>query len=108
MVVAFTTALSIQGAAGAVPATTHPALRLIDGQPLTLRGTGFRDGEHVRVVVTADTRATKFATASTRGAFVVNFPGENVNACAGFSATAIGSDGSRAHFKRSPGQCPAP
>ena len=31
---------------------------------------------------------------------------EDMNACQGFSATAVGSKGTKATFKRAPGQCP--
>ena len=92
----------------AANATTRPALRLVDAGPVVLRGTGFKAREHVRVAVYAQTRAAKRVTANLHGTFTVRFAGLDPNACAGFSATAVGDEGSRASFKRPPGQCPAP
>ena len=89
-------------------ATTRPALRLLDASPLAFRGTGFKAHEHVRVSVYAGSRATKRTTAGLRGRFTIRFVGLDPNACTGFSAVAIGSEGSRASFKRAPGMCPAP
>jgi hypothetical protein len=97
-----------RGVADAVPATTHATLRLMDASPVTFRGIGFKARERVRVVVTARTRAAKSVTASIRGVFVVRFAGLDLSSCVGFGATAVGSDGSRASFKRAPGQCAAP
>jgi hypothetical protein len=96
------------GVADAVPATTHATLRLMDAAPVAFRGTGFKTRERVRVVVTAKTRVAKSVTASTGGVFVVHFAGMDESSCVGFTATAVGSDGSRASFKRAPGQCAAP
>jgi hypothetical protein len=89
-------------------AATRPALRLMDASPVAFRGVGFKARERIRVSVYAGDRATKRLTAGPRGGFVVRFAGLDPNACAGFSAVAVGSEGSRAVFKRSPGMCPAP
>jgi hypothetical protein len=89
-------------------ATTRPALRLVDTSPVAFRGTGFKAHERVRVSVYAGTRATRRATAGLRGGFTVRFAGLNPNPCAGFSAVAVGNEGSRASFKRPPGECPQP
>jgi hypothetical protein len=89
-------------------ATTKPALRLVDTSPLAFRGTGFEAREHVRISVYAGERATKRMTASMAGRFTARFAGLDPNACAGFSAVAVGSEGSRASFKRAPGMCPQP
>lgn len=97
-----------QPVAHARPATTHPTLRLMDAEPVAFHGAGFKARERVRVVVVAGTRAAKSVTASAGGSFVVRFTGVGASSCAGFTATAIGNDGSRATFKRAPGQCPAP
>jgi hypothetical protein len=95
-------------AVNATSAATHPSLRLTDASSVTLRGAGFKRHERVRVTVTSKVRAAKSINASTTGAFVVEFAGMNPDTCAGFSATAVGSDGSRATFKRAPGVCPSP
>jgi len=99
-------------AAGGVtaPATavaTAPALRLSDDAPVTLSGSGFRTNERVRVVAVAGERAVHWLTAGTGGRFVTRFRGMNADACRGFTATAVGDRGSRATYKRAPGQCPA-
>jgi hypothetical protein len=90
-------------------ATSRGTLLLNDDtSPPTLRGAGFHSREHVRIVVVAGpTRAVKKVVATALGRFAVRVPGD-VNACAGFSATAVGSKGTRASFKRAPGQCPVP
>lgn len=89
--------------------TLRPALRLVDSSPLTLRGTGFRAGEHVTVrLATGRGRAIGRTVANARGSFRSRFPKASANACAGLSATAVGDRGSRASFKRAPGECPVP
>jgi hypothetical protein len=88
--------------------TIRPTLRLMDTSPIAFRGAGFKAHERVRVSVYAGERATKRLTAGARGRFVVRFSGLDPNACVGFSAVAVGNEGSRASFKRAPGMCPAP
>ena len=86
----------------------RPTLRLVDASSVAFRGTGFKAHERVRVSVYAGERATKRVTAGVRGRFLVRFSSVDPNACSGFSAVAVGNEGSRASFKRSPGMCPAP
>ena len=88
--------------------TARPTLRLVDASPVALRGTGFKAHERVRVSVYAGERATKRVSTGARGRFLVRFSSLDPNACIGFSAVAVGNEGSRASFKRSPGMCPAP
>jgi hypothetical protein len=99
--------LPVGGIAGGATAT-HARLRLLDTDPIAFRGTGFKAHERVRVVVYAGTRAAKRTTAGLRGGFVVRFKGLDPDACAGFSAAAVGNMGSRATYKRAPGECPSP
>ncbi|MGB2951906.1 MAG: hypothetical protein WBB74_00780 [Gaiellaceae bacterium] len=87
---------------------SRPALRLVDSSPLIVRGTGFKVRERVRVVFEGGTRVTRTTIADARGRFVVRLRGVDANACAGFSIRAVGNRGSRATFKRAPGQCPQP
>jgi hypothetical protein len=102
------------GGANAGPATSNPAgssptLHVLAGYPVAVRGTGFRGRE--RVVVTALSgrkRVVRRSIASSKGAFKVALPGADAGACVGFSVTAVGSRGSRATIKRSPGVCPQP
>jgi hypothetical protein len=89
-------------------AVARPALRLMDASPVAFRGTGFKPHERVRVSVYAGGRAAKRVEAGVRGGFVVRFSSLDPNACSGFSALAIGNEGSRASFKRAPGMCPLP
>lgn len=102
-------ALAFSLVAQSSAAATRAALRLVDdSSPATLRGSGFQPREHVRVVVVAgDTRSVKRVVATALGRFTVRVLGD-VNACTGFSATAVGSKGTRASLKRAPGQCAAP
>lgn len=85
-----------------------PLLRIVDTDPVTLRGAGFRASERVTVVVRAGARARGRAVANAAGGFTLRLVGVDANACKGFSAVAVGNEGSRAVFKRAPGQCPAP
>lgn len=89
-------------------ATSKATLRLMDdSSPAVLRGAGFQSREHVRVViVVGSTRIAERAVATGLGRFTVRAPGD-VSSCVGFSATAVGSKGTRASLKRAPGQCPA-
>ncbi len=93
-----------QTAAGAQRAT----LRLVDDTaPAMLRGSGFQPREHVRVVVVSGTaRSVRKVVATRFGRFAVRIR-DDVNACSGFSAIAVGNKGTRATLKRAPGQCPA-
>jgi hypothetical protein len=104
LVVAAALAVSVASAR----AVARPALRLMDASPVAFRGTGFKPHERVRISVYAGERAAKRVVASVRGRFVVRFSNLDPNACAGFGAVAVGNEGSRAVFKRSPGMCPAP
>jgi hypothetical protein len=105
---AIATALLGQAATFAGHVTTRPSLRLMDSSSVAFRGSGFKPRERVQVVLVASTRSAKSVTASATGAFVVRFAGVDASSCVGFSATARGSGGSRATFKRAPGQCPSP
>ena len=95
---------ALAGPTTAVP--TRPALRLAEPAPLTFGGTGFRANEQVRVVAVAGKNATHWVTAGARGRFAVRFRGMAADTCRGLSATAIGDKGSRATYKRAPGECP--
>jgi hypothetical protein len=69
------------------------------GEHFTVRGSGFRRRELVRVTVTpigATTGRTRRVRASARGTFVLAFAG--VEPCRGVRGRAVGSAGSRASF----------
>jgi len=91
----------------ATAATPKPTLRLVDDTaPAVLRGSGFRQHEHVRVTVVSGTeRSVRKVVASGLGRFAVRVPAD-ANACAGFSVRAVGNMGTKATLKRAPGQCP--
>src|SRR5215470_13309518 len=105
--------LASAAAATGTPAAVSPhaasaRLMLVDDAPVMFRGVGFKPGEVVRVTVDSTSRdVTRTATASVAGGFTMRVPGVDVNGCQGFAARAIGSKGSRATYKRPPGQCGA-
>jgi len=105
-------AAGVVGVGSAVPPAAggeaRPVLRLVDSSPVTFRGAGFLANEHVRVVLAEKSRAVRSVLANAEGRFVVRFPGADANECTGFSAIAVGDRGSRATYKRAPGQCPQP
>jgi hypothetical protein len=104
VVAAGTTAIGGAGAASAVQ--TSARLRLLDTEPVMLRGTGFQPYEHLRIVAVSDERVVRRATAGSGGGFTMRLVGVDLEACAGFSITVTGDEGSRASFKRAPGVCP--
>jgi hypothetical protein len=87
--------------------SSRAQLRLMTSSPVTLRGTGFMTGEHVRVVGRFPGMAAKHVTASSAGSFTVRFTGFAGTRCTGLSVTATGDRGSRASFTRLPEQCGA-
>jgi hypothetical protein len=87
--------------------STRAQLRLMTSSPVTLRGTGFKAGERVRVVTRLPGMATKRVTAGSAGSFTVHFAGSAGTRCTGFSVTATGDRGSQASFTRLPEQCGA-
>jgi hypothetical protein len=94
-------------AAGRVAAA--PRIVLLDTDPVSVRGTNFKSAERVQVEVVAGSKTmTRSTTGSSAGAFTMRMAGMDPNACQGFSVTATGNKGSRATFKRAPGQCPDP
>jgi hypothetical protein len=101
-------AAGVGSAMSSAAGEARPVLRLVDSSPVTFRGAGFEAYEHVRVVLAEKTRTVRRVVASAEGRFLVRFPGADANECTGFSAVAVGDRGSRATYKRAPGQCPQP
>jgi hypothetical protein len=102
-------ALAAVAAALAAPAgAAGPRLSVADDTPFTVRGAGFVAREHVRVVVTANGSATRWATASAGGAFTLRFPTVRLGACAAYAVRAYGSHGSRAVIRIRPECAPGP
>jgi hypothetical protein len=88
--------------------TARPSLRLVSDSPTTLRGAGFRPSERVTLVVVSNTKVRRRLAAGRGGGFVVRLPTVDANACEGLMATAIGSRGSKASYRRVRGMCPPP
>jgi hypothetical protein len=72
----------------------------VSQDPLRVKGTGFQPRERVKLAV-VDTAVRRRVTASSRGSFVVGFPG--LDTCDGVTVKAAGSRGSRAAFNLSQG-----
>lgn len=84
-----------------------PALRLLDRQPLILRGRSFLPRELVQVTVTTDgQRTVKRIRATTTGAFTANFVAVELDRCSGALVVAAGFRGSQARLKVPQPACP--
>lgn len=96
---------------GAGAATRAATLRLVDGDPLTLRGSAFKPGERVRVTVSIQPRRwERRIRAGRAGGFTVVFQQAHVGdpCTTDFHATAVGREGSIARLKRPQRLCPMP
>jgi hypothetical protein len=89
--------LGVASAALALAAPAYAArLALADAKPVTIKGSGFRHGERVRVTVQENgRRVVRRATASGRGTFTLHV-GTSTPPCGRWSGFATGSLGSRA------------
>jgi hypothetical protein len=97
--------IAAAGATQAAPAKS-PTLRLLGGQPIVLRGTGFRARESVRVTVhTGEITRSKRVVAA-RGTFTVSFNGVSFDRCNGLLAVARGESGRVARLKLPQPLCP--
>lgn len=97
-------------AAGASQASAvkGPHLVVTKQSPFVVRGSSFRSGERVTVVLVASKTWTRRAVANASGAFVVRF-GVDLQSCDSFSVHAIGSLGSRTRTLPTPRTaCSAP
>jgi hypothetical protein len=86
-------ALTAGGIAGAASST--PRLTLADRSPVVVRGTHFKAGENVTVVVIGTSRWTRRAVAAADGTFGVRF-GLTLRPCDDVTLQGFGSKGSRA------------
>ena len=82
------------------------AVRVADVAPFSLRGSGFRAQERVRIVAQVRGRHVKAVVATATGTFRVRFVGVSVPACAGYLVRATGNKGSRAYLRHLP-ECPS-
>jgi len=97
-------ALLVTGAPASTTPAASPALEPLSLTPLALRGTGFAPGEAVRVDLLRGRgrkRTVTAARATAAGSFRVRYGLVALEPCSGFIlATATGSSGSRATWKR--------
>jgi hypothetical protein len=77
-------------------ATSRPTLALTDLQPLVVTGKGFRAGERVRLIVSANRVVERTVRASASGQFRVAFR-LWIGRCDAVVVQAFGGRGSRAH-----------
>ena len=93
-------------AVGPAPAggdrTAKASLRVASFAPLTIRGSGFRAREAVRVDLSGVATGRRRAVASPTGSFSVRFDGVAATRCDVIRAIAVGSRGSRAGLKYLP------
>jgi hypothetical protein len=88
------------------PKAVRPQIASMGQNPLTVKGTGFRPGERVRIVVKGSQGGTLTGKAGPDGSFAATFRG--VNGCDSVTVTAVGSKGSRASFNLSQIACIEP
>jgi hypothetical protein len=100
-------ALLAVAASGGGSSSRDTALRVADTAPFSVRGTGFRAQERVRVVALVRGRHVKAVVATATGTFRVRFVSVSVPACDGYFVRATGNKGSRAYLRHIP-ECPAP
>src|SRR4051812_22683522 len=74
---------------------------------LTLRGTGFKAREHVRLVARTPELVTRRVTTGAGGAFSMRFNPAAATVCTGLTIIATGDRGSTAALTRLPQQCGA-
>ena len=85
-----------------------PRLRAVDLDPLTLRGSGFRANERVRLLVAAPpVLKSRLVRAGARGTFRAAFA-VKVGRCDSVVVQAIGLRGSRATFQHDTLDCAQP
>lgn len=101
--------LAVAALAGPTVSTaSSPTLRVTDRSPFTVKGAGFAEREHVRVVVSADGNSTsKWVTAGPGGGLSVQLPGVKLGKCPAYVVRAFGAEGSRAAIRFMP-ECPQP
>jgi hypothetical protein len=98
---------STAGVAPAAESTRVPALRLLDRQPLVLRGKSFLPRELVKVTVATDAqRSVKRLRATSTGTFTATFVAVELDRCSGMLVVATGSRGSQARLKMPQPACP--
>ena len=100
-------ALLAVSSSGGGSASSRATLRVANVAPFSVRGSGFRAQERVRVVAQVSGRHVKAVVATATGTFRVRFLDVSVSACAGYLVRATGSKGSRAYLRHVP-ECAEP
>jgi hypothetical protein len=92
---------AVAGIAASVAGGTSQkeTLRIVDRDPLALRGEGFNRRERVRVTLSAPVAEQKLTRATARGTFRVTFLEVSTTRCDMVRAVAVGGQGSRAALK---------
>jgi hypothetical protein len=96
LVVSAVLALVVSATALGAADARRPALRITDVAPLTVRGTNFRPGERVKLLVSAGRPVTRAVRAGPRGRFVARLGVRVDSGACSAVVQAIGSAGSRA------------
>jgi hypothetical protein len=88
---------------------SDPRLAVVRTGPVTVKGTGFKAHDRVRVHLAAPgIDRTHRQRATARGSFTTAFESADVDECSGFTVTATGSGGERAKVHRRPPRACAP
>ena len=96
--------LGRSGAPNAQSAVARARIVAAGGNPIRVRGLGFKARERVRVWIAGNPGTTKRVTASARGRFAVNLT--TGSSCPDVTVKAVGNRGSRASYRVSSPVCP--
>ena len=100
--------LALIGIALVSGGAAKPALQPVDLDPLTLRASGFRANERVKLLLSAPpVSSQRVVRASASGRFRVVYR-IRLGRCDSVAVQAIGARGSRAHFHRDAPNCIEP
>lgn len=94
-------------AGGLAPTPGKARLLPASLSPPSLKGTGFKPGEHVTVKIVDGSKATRRATADGSGSFVVRMPAR-IDRCNGMTVVAVGDKGTRTAFQFAELLCAVP
>jgi hypothetical protein len=106
-------ALAAVSAGGAALKPTKPYIRLVDTNPVTIRGFNYRADQQVTIVAMTrepdsakSQRQTRTVRAGDRGGFTVVLSAVSIERCGYFAVTATTAEGQKATIKIMP-QCGA-
>jgi hypothetical protein len=92
----------------AAAVATAPRLAVADATPLTVKGSGFRAREHIRVIVSLPGSSAHWTTANATGGFTVRFSAMAPDSCTAYVVHAAGVRGDTAVLRVRPPECPQP